>query len=363
MPIELLEMLAAAFAAIIFTLTIFNSLTILRPSSGTGVIAARVEILIPMRNEARNVQGVLSSALNQKRLGDFAVRVLDDGSTDQTGELLSEISNPRFTWRKGGELIDGWLGKNFALHTLSKESRSDYLVFIDADVRLAENAISDSIELMEERGLDYLCPYPRQIAISWLERLMQPLLQWSWFASLPLILAERSLRSSTVVANGQFFLVKSKAYHAIGGHESIKNEVLDDMELARRLRRAGFRGTVVDGTQIATCRMYESGTELISGYRKSQWRAFGGTAGAISVIVLLILTSILPAILAFAGSQIGLISFIAVLLSRVIVAFRVRSSVVSSLFHPIAIAFWIYLIVSSIYQRRNGQLNWRGRAI
>lgn len=361
--IEFLEILSLSLATIILMLTVFNHLTILQPQPGHKAISRRVVALIPMRNESRNARGVIDSALSQERLADFAVQVIDDGSTDGTTEILREISDPRFSWQLGGELPVGWLGKNYALHSLAGNSSGDYLVFIDADVRLARFAIADSIELMERRNLDYLCPYPRQIALSTLERLIQPLLQWSWFASLPLLFAERSLKASTVVANGQFFIVRANAYQAIGGHESIKDEVLDDMELARALRAAGYRGTVVDGSAIASCRMYESDSELISGYLKSQWRAFGGTSGAVFAILLLSASSLLPAVLTLTGSTIGIFCMSALWLSRIIVAVRVKSPIISSIFHPIAIGFWIYLIIRSIVGKRRNQLSWRGRKI
>jgi glycosyltransferase involved in cell wall biosynthesis len=348
---------------IILILTIFNYLTVLRPGNGTKQVQDKVAILIPMRNEARNVAGVIASALGQERISNFEVKVIDDGSTDDTREQLSAITDSRFSWERGGALPAGWLGKNYALHQLAQEASGNYLVFVDADVRLSSGSIADSINLMEHRNLDYICPYPRQIAKTPLEVLLQPLLQWSWFASLPLLFVERSLRASTVVANGQFFIVKESAYRAIGGHEAIKTEVLDDMELARALRRSGFRGTVVDGSRIAYCRMYESGSELISGYLKSQWRAFGNTFGAALGVVLLSVSSLFPVALALFGSKTGLISLILVLISRLLVAQRVRASLISSIFHPVAISIWIYLIIRSILDKRTGKLNWRGRPI
>lgn len=361
--IETLEVLTVALVTILLTITIFNISTVRRPEPATSQLDARVAILIPMRNEERNATHVVASALAQRQLSSIEVLVLDDGSTDATLSRLKSIQAGNLEVLRGGELPPGWLGKNFALATLAERAKADYLVFIDADVRLEHGAIAASIDLLNERELDYLCPYPRQIAKSLVERLVQPLLQWSWLATLPLLVAERSLRASTVVANGQFFIVRAHAYRSIGGHAAIKGEVLDDIELARALRRGGFAGTVIDGSQLATCRMYESDRELFAGYLKSQWRAFGGLVGATFAILLMALTSIAPILFAASGYRSGVISYLGIVMSRILVALRTRSSLISAFFHPIAIALWIALIATSIVLKRSGKLSWRGRAL
>ena len=364
MPIfSALGVIVIGLVTISLIVTIFNFTTIRRPKSSGRKIESSVAILIPMRNESRNALAVTASALAQQDLQNLQVRVLNDQSSDGTEEILARISAPNFNWLQGGDLPSGWLGKNFALHTLASDTNADYLVFLDADVRLEARAVAASIELMERYNLTYLSPYPRQLTGSLLEKLVQPLLQWTWFASLPLVPAERSLRASTVVANGQFFIVRAAAYRKSGGHAAIRNEVIDDMELARTLRRYGYRGSVVDGSAIATCRMYESAGQLIDGYSKSQWRAFGGISGAVAVIFLLITTSIAPITLAISGWEPGWFCYIAMVSSRLLVAFRTRSSLISSVFHPVAISFWIYLILRSLLLKSQGRLEWRGRSI
>lgn len=340
----------------------FNLFTIRRLRDASAITGS-VAVLIPMRDEEHNALDCVNSALAQTGIEELRVFALDDGSSDATAAILNSINDPRFQSKFGNDLPAGWLGKNFALHTLATDTTADYLVFLDADVRLTPDAIVRSINLMAELDLDYLCPYPQQIALSWLERLVQPLLQWSWFASLPLVMAERSLRPSTVVANGQLFIVRAAAYESCGGHEAIKGEVLDDMELARVLRATGFRGTVVDGSDVASCRMYQSSAELTGGYLKSQWRAFGGWFGALVAINLMFWSSIAPIALAVSGWTLGWYCYLVVVTTRMLVALRTKSSIVSPWFHPIAISFWIFLILASLWRRRTNQLMWRGRAI
>lgn len=141
------------------------------------------------------------------------------------------------------------------------------------------------------------------------------------------------------VANGQFLIIKRSAYEAIGGHKSVKSEVLDDLMLARRLVESGFTGSVAEASEVASCQMYKTSSELITGYRKSLWKAFGGVTGSIIAILLLLITGVLPFIAALLGSEIGVISFILIVISRVISSIRTGTLPNTSLLHPLAIIF------------------------
>ena len=332
-------------------------------NSNSAKTSASVALLIPMRNEAMNVEAVVASAIQQEGISDFSILILDDQSTDETPELLSKQSDPRIKVFRGEDLPEGWLGKNFAAHQIAKKTDANFLVFIDADVRLSSRSIASSISMMEDLKLDFLSPYPRQIAISWLERLVQPLLQWSWFVSVPLRIAEKFPRTSMAVANGQFFIVRSAAYRKSGGHEAIKSEVLDDIELARSLIRHGYKGTVADGSDIAQCRMYQSPRELIAGYAKSQWRAFGTIAGASLMALILITTSITPLIAGILGSPWGWIGFFAIVATRLAVAAKTKSVISSAWLHPFSALVWIVLIKYSWIQKWRGALVWKDRKV
>ena len=158
------------------------------------------------------------------------------------------------------------------------------LVFVDADVVLAPHAVAASVALLRWAALDLVSPYPRQLAVTPAERLVQPLLQWSWLTTLPLRLAERSPRPSLAAANGQLLVVDAAAYRRAGGHRAVRAEMLEDVALLRAVKAAGGRGGVVDGTALATCRMYAGWPDLRDGYAKSLWSAFGSPAGAAAVV-------------------------------------------------------------------------------
>jgi glycosyltransferase involved in cell wall biosynthesis len=347
-------MLEFWFCAIALIITLANVINMrVVGLKGVTTISESVDVLIPMRDEEDNVEGSLKSTLNSELLEASSVYALDDNSTDQTGKLISEFKVNKLI---GSELPAGWLGKVWACHNLSKAGSGKYLVFLDADVRLHPYAIASAITRMNKFGWDFISPYPRQIAGSFLEKLIQPLLQWSWLASVPLRLAEKFPNRSMTIANGQFFVVKRSAYEEAGGHAAIPGEVLDDLELARLLISKGFKGGVADGSAVASCRMYKTNSQLIDGYTKSLWKAFGGQLGTVVAIILLFFTGISPYLGIGAPATF-------IFLSRFLAAIKTRSNPAYAFLHPISIAILLYLIVLSSIRKSRGTLIWRGRTI
>ena len=357
-------MIAFVLALFALFLTLVNALTMrVVKISGAREVFESVALLVPMRNEGSNALASIESALSQELCPRMLVRALNDASTDNTEELLKSLSSPTFGFINGQELPEGWKGKVFACHQLSELVDAEYLVFLDADVRLQPTAVAAAITEMKRLGWDFISPYPREIALTFTERLIQPLLQWSWMASVPLRIAEKFPNRSMTIANGQFFIVKRDAYLAIGGHSSIKNEILDDLELARALVAAKFRGGVADGSSVASCRMYSNATELINGYTKSLWRAFGGITGTILTSALFLLTGVIPFLLALNGSLLGWYTYFVLVVSRIITALKTKGVASSALLHPLASLFLLYLIALSWQRKKSGKLIWRERSV
>ena len=348
------------FPLILLTIAAVNFVQIRTPNRSSE-LAGTVGVLVPMRNEAENVEGLVATLAAQEGLLHFYL--LDDSSEDQTFELLERFTktDSRFTVIKGAALKDKWIGKTWALQQLFDASSEEILVSIDADVRLTNDAINKAVTALNSAQLDFISPYPRQIAESFAERLIQPLLQWSWLTTVPLRYAESSGQKSMAVANGQFFIVRRSALVSIGGYESVKHEVIDDVFLARELVKNGFSGTVINGSDIAQTRMYASWNEIKAGYGKSLNKAFGSILGAIFVIVFLTATSIAPLILGLLGNPYGWLGFAAIVGTRVLSAVKSRGNVLDSVLHPISVIALIYLIVYS-YLRR-GSIQWKGRTV
>ena len=233
-----------------------NAVLLRRPDPAARPGPERVSVLVPMRDEATRVSGLPGRGAGPGRRGRGARprRRLDR-------RHRASIARARAGARvlTGRPLPPGWLGKPHACQQLADaaDPAADVLVFLDADVRLEPGAIAATVALLGDR--DLVCPYPRQVAGSAAERLVQPLLQWSWLTFLPLRLAERSPRPSLSAANGQLLAVRRAAYDRAGGHAAVRADVVEDVALLRAVKRAGGRGGVADGTALADCRMYAAG--------------------------------------------------------------------------------------------------------
>lgn len=342
--------------------TLVNAILLRRPPRGAQV-EELVSVLMPMRDEADRLEPSLRAVLGQVGLARAETLVYDDDSTDGTAERVRLIGGNDVRLVPGRPLPPGWLGKPHACMRLAEAAKGSVLVFVDADVVLAADAVAGAVSLLRERRLAFVSPYPRQLAGSLLERLVQPLLQWSWLTFLPLRVAERSARPSLAAANGQLLVVDAAAYRAAGGHEAVRTDVVEDVALARALVRAGGRGTFADGHEIATCRMYDGSRAVVDGYAKSLWTAFGSPAGAVVVALLLLVLGVLPwglvitTPLAWPAAAAGPAG-------RLVAARRTGSRPASdAVAHPLSVLAFAGLVGVSVARHHNRRLNWKSRAL
>jgi hypothetical protein len=346
--------------------TLVNLRNLRVPEDDPPVCRERVSVLLPVRDEEDRVAASLGAVLEQVGVPDLEVLVLDDGSSDATRDVVRRVTgtDPRVRLLTGTEPPDGWLGKPHACQQLADVATGRVLVFLDADVVLAPHAVAATVALLRGSELDLVCPYPRQLAVTGAERLVQPLLQWSWLTTLPLRLAERSPRPSLAAANGQLLAIDAGAYRHAGGHAAVRADVLDDVALLRAVKRAGGCGGVADGTHLATCRMYRGWSDLRQGYSKSLWAAFGSPAGAVGVLGGLGLVYVLPPLAGLGGSPVGVLGYAAAVAGRYAVAERTGGrSLPDALAHPASITVLGYLTARSWWYRRRGSLVWKGRDV
>lgn len=346
-----------AVAAAVLALTLHaavNARLLRRPVRPGGT--DRVSVLLPLRDEAHRVEPCLRALL----ANDFReLVVLDDGSTDGTAEVVQRVvgHDPRVRLVTGTDLPPGWLGKPHACQQLADaaDPASTALVFVDADVVLAPHAVAATVGLLDD--LDLVSPYPRQQTPG-ATRLVQPLLQWSWLTFLPLRLAERSARPSLSAANGQLLAVRRTTYDRAGGHAAVRGEVVEDVALLRAVKRAGGTGGVADGTDLATCRMYDDWTELVAGYTKSAWTLPAPVTGVLALLY------VLPALAVLRGSRWGRVAYAAGVGGRVISARRTGGRAFpDALAQPVSVAALCWLTLRSHRARRRGALSWKGRPL
>jgi len=343
-----------------------NMALLRRPPADPPQVRRPVTVVLPVRNEADQVGDCLAALLDQRGVDDLTVVVVDDGSTDGTGDVVRAAGDPRVRLVDAGRPPPGWLGKPHACAVgAAAAPDAGVLAFVDADVRLFPDALAGAVAVLERHGLDLVSPWPRPVAHGLAERLVQPLVPWLWATTLPVRLAERSPRPSLAAATGQFLVLDRAAYQRAGGHGAVRGEVLEDIALLRAVKRAGGRGGPVDGSRLASCRMYDGWPALRDGYAKSMWGAVGGSPVA-STAAAAVLTAVwvVPVAAALRGSRAGLAGYAAGVAGRAVTAATTGSRVWPDvLAHPLSMVLLDVLMLRSVIGHRRGTLSWRGRPL
>ncbi|MGY1638018.1 glycosyltransferase [Geodermatophilus sp. SYSU D00742] len=346
-----------------------NAALLRRPPGHPPPVRRPVTVVLPVRDEEAQVGGCLAAVLAQQGVPDLRVVVVDDGSTDGTAAVVRAVTDPRVRLVTAPEPPVGWLGKPHAcaVGAAAEDHGTDdgVLVFVDADVRLFPDAVAGAVALLDRHCLALVSPWPRPVTGTLAERLVQPLGPWLWMTTLPLRLAERSPRPSLTAANGQFLVLTRAGYAAAGGHGAVRGEVIEDVALARAVKRAGGRAAPADGSRLAACRMYSGWPELRAGYAKSLWASVGGSPVASAAVAAgLTAVEVLPALAALRGSRAGLAGYAAGVAGRAVSAAVTGTRVwPDSLAHPLSVLLFDVLLAGSLAGRRRGSLSWRGRPV
>lgn len=259
-------------------ITIVNAFTFPRlgraPQSRTQ---PSLSLLIPARNEAEVIGRTVRSLLAQT-YPNFEIIVLDDNSTDETAAIVGQLagSTPRLRLISGAPLPAGWSGKNWACHQLAQAAAGEWLIFTDADVRWEPSALAALVAEIDSTGADLQTVWPTQRSQTWVERLTVSLVALVVQAYLPLPLVHYTPWPMFAAANGQCLAFRRRAYEAVGGHEPVRNEVLEDVILARIVKARGLRLRMADGAGLISCRMYRDWPSVRDGFAKNILAGYGG---------------------------------------------------------------------------------------
>ena len=346
------------------------------PSGKKGLKSSlKISVLIPARNEAKNIESCIEAAAQSQHPIDEII-VYNDGSTDGTGAILNRLKeqHPLLKVIEGTPLPRGWVGKPHACHQLANSARGDLLLFIDADTQLTAEGLSRIVNLLRHKGLDgqktdIVSAMPHQAQHQFIEQLMMPMFHLTCYAWLPLIFTRWFQFPSMLAAVGQVMAIRRNCYANIGGFESVKGDIVDDLAICRLAKKMGHRVLFADGREIATCRMYTSADELWKGFSKNIYQAIGGSPLALLVLIVIhVLCFILPYPALIFGvvenNALLLPAMVGVVLNlllRVVIGQRHQHTALSIVLHPLAVIGMIFISLNSFRWSHKGTILWRDR--
>ncbi|WP_232830876.1 glycosyltransferase family 2 protein [Tropicimonas sp. IMCC34011] len=364
--------IAGLALALLFAGMVAANLRVLAPPQAGASGRPAISILIPARDEEANIGAALDGALAQTGV-DVEVVVLDDGSTDATPRILAgrAAADHRIRILNGASLPEGWIGKTHACHQLGNAARQPLLLFVDADVRLSEDAALRLAGEMETQELDLVSGFPRQITGSMAERIVIPQIFTTLLGYLPLPMARARPDPSFGAGCGQLLMVRRAAYDAAGGHAAFAGRMHDGLNLPRNVRASGGRTDLTDATPIAACRMYETFPDIWEGFLKNATEGMA-TPRALPVWTLLLFGGhvmpwlTLASALVTGASVAALLSaasVIAVLGARAAMARRLDQPWLSVALHPVGVLIVLAIQWTALSRAWRGKrATWRGRS-
>ena len=235
----------------------------------------RVSVIIPARNEEANIARVLRSLTGQKGIRE--ILVVDDQSEDRTPGILAELSSeiPRLRTLHVQSLPEGWMGKTHAAAQGARAATGDWLLFTDADTEHLPGGLAELLGRAEDEHVDLLSVSPGQETPTWWEKSVIPTV----YVELSRLFRFEDVsdpKSSAAAANGQYLLVRREVYEGSGGHEAVKSEILEDVELARRIKSRGGKLLFLPGARWVRTRMYRSFGEMWRGWSKNLYLLYAG---------------------------------------------------------------------------------------
>jgi chlorobactene glucosyltransferase len=248
-----------------------------------------VTVIIPARNEEKNILACVQSLMNQD-YPHLEILIVNNESTDRTETILQALGipcldenqnaslpplpYPKAAYLNTSKTPDGWTGKNFAIHTAISKAHGRWLLFTDADTRHESAGIREALNFAIERDLPFLTLLPRCLTGSFFEHLIQPCAMGFiglWFPTKKI----NNPENATYFANGQFLLIHRRLYEKIGGHTRVKGEFLEDFALIKNAKEEGARVQCALGVWIYGTRMYDSLSSIWNGWRRIYLHAFG----------------------------------------------------------------------------------------
>jgi len=333
----------------------------------------RISVLVPARNEESCI-GECTGCLLAQQYPDFQLIVLDDNSTDRTWEILQEYArnDPRLRLIKGKPLPDDWLGKHWACQQLAEAADGELLLFVDADTCHKPDMLGAAASAMAAEKAALVSALPRQEVVTWSEKLSIPAFYLGMLCGVPLELTRLQSNPLLFAVLGQFLIFRREAYDAAGGYASVRQNVVDDIAIGRRVHAMGLKYRLLDGNGQVSCRMYRSPEQVWKGLTKSTFATFSFDPYFLTLMwTLVIIVFIGPLLMLVAGlllpqvpSLITLLAGVAVFLTLVLWSvghIRFHFPLYLVLIYPASTVFMTIIAIASMILTMQGKARWKDR--
>ena len=347
---------------------------------------SKISVCIPARNEEYNIGNLLKS-LSLQEYKSYEVLVLNDQSEDLTAEVVKEFTtrSPNlFKLFNGKEKPMDWLGKPWACQQLAGHATGDILLFLDADTVLESHTLSSISAAFRNHQIQMLTVWPHQKLVTFWEKVIIPMVYYALVTMLPSIyvyrkprwmplLFYRFFKTAFAASNGQCIAILRDPYFDINGHESVKNKIVEDVELAKAVKRHDYQLRMFHGVDSLYCRMYKNEREIFEGFRKNFLAGFNNSvllfiASAFLHLIVFISPLIGFIYALFIGSSIILFlssaSIALMLMHRLILSSWFRWDPIYSFTHPIGVLWFQRLGIRCLLDKLTGQKrSWKGRSV
>lgn len=336
-----------------------------------------VSVCIPARDEQENIRACVEAALAQRGV-EVEVLVYDDESSDRTPEILRELiaQDERVRTVETVPLPEGWSGKQHACHRCGEAATTDWVLFTDADVRLAPEACARAIahaERDKDAPFELVSTFPRQLTGTLGELAIVPMMFFLLFSYLPMARMRATTEPGTCAGCGQFLLARRATYRSLGGHESFRASYHDGIRMPRLFRSAGHRTDLFDGTDLVQVRMYRGFRESWDGFAKNAFEGLGSVGLLVFLTVVHLVSHLLPYVVIVAhltglidepaAAAVGASAILLAGIQRLILAARFRHPPLLAIIHPATVLLMTLVQWHSYVMSLRRQRVWRGRVL
>lgn len=359
-----------------FLLTVSNILT-LRKIKASPLLTKGplISVCIPARNEEKNIGNCLESMMAQT-YRNIEILVLDDDSSDKTAEIIREYmkKDSRIRYLKGKPLAGGWKGKTYAMQQMLDNSHGEYVFFTDADTIHTPKSISYGFSIASQYKADFISGYPKEDISNYGASLVVSAMCFNTCLFIPMALQQKLQKSAFAMSIGQYLFVRRSALLEIGGFDSFKDQIADDVNLVRTLVRHKHKAVFADLKEVLSCRMYSDFKPAFQGIGRSILGVIPAYLfPALILAILLLLASALSGITSLV--LMFVLGYSQTLLFILIGSFLLWFSwMLGALFHgfplkvaasqPLAFLMTVALYVYGLVKKKSNQkLTWKGREV